>query len=431
MEVLNAVNSKVGKNYNRWNCSIFHHDEIREEILQNGIHVFNDNGHEVDIYVSGLIDASRLPTEERFCIIFMSAAISDRGSKDAPFFTGIEVGKKCNLPVVAISDPTLDIDKKLNLGWYAGNINQIDLQDKLVKIVECITSKYELKPIFVGGSGGGFAAAQLALNSAAQSFALIFNPQTDITKYHRLHVEKYLRLAFDTNVDLSSNTDEAIALFERFSINYRLGESPVNSSTKILYLQNKSDSHLVSHAKPYLAGLSGGERRYGNYFRFSFVDFVVGNWGDGHHAPPVSEIVNVIQTIKNNDIDNLKLKFSLGSEDISWNDFDKQKFFPFVVKIERSLKIELIDSLFSSAPDPEFAICLYRNNNLVFQSDYQEDRTFYVGYVDFDSMKVFLKDGFGSILEQSFNEIHIYKHRGFIYFFIKARNRFLKWLSVK
>ncbi|WP_447830431.1 hypothetical protein [Aeromonas salmonicida] len=405
MEVIDAVNSNLSKNYNKWNCNVFNHDDIKEEYLQSGIHVYKSDSQEIDVYVNGLVGASGIPVEGEFCIIVMSGAVSNRESKDAPFFSGLELAKKCNLPIVAISDPTLSIDKSLNLGWYAGNISQIDLQDRILKIVESIISKHKLKPIFVGGSGGGFAAALLAINSTIQSVAIVWNPQTDITKYHKMHVDKYVRLAFDTDIDKSNNTDEAKAILEKFSIKHKLGTTPSNSSSRILYLQNKSDWHLVKHAKPYLECLMGGERRYGNCFRFSFVDFVVGNWGVDHSAPPVDEIINAIRTVKNNNIDNFMLKFSMGAEDLAWNDFDKKKFVPFVVENNGSLDIELVDKSSSSAPDPELAICLYKDKNIVVQSSYQRSRKFDIDYVDFDSIKILLKDGFGLTSEQLYTNI--------------------------
>jgi len=229
------------KNYDTWNCSIFHHDDIRERILEDGIHVYENNGQKIDVYIKGLNGVLDFSVEERFCLIVMSGAVSDRENKEAPLFSGLELAKRCNLPIVAISDPTLDLDKTLNLSWYAGNIHQTDLQKKIVNIVESIVSTYKLKPIIVGGSGGGFAATQLAMGAAMQSVALVWNPQTDITKYVRPFVEKYIRSAFNADLDLSNGSDEAKALFENLNINYKLMESPANCSTKVLYLQNKSD----------------------------------------------------------------------------------------------------------------------------------------------------------------------------------------------
>ncbi|MEH8144831.1 heparinase II/III family protein [Aeromonas hydrophila] len=92
------------------------------------------------------------------------------------------------------------------------------------------------------------------------------------------------------------------------------------------------------------------------------------------------------------------------------DDLDKKKFVPFVVEHNGSLKIELIDNLFSSAPDPEFAISLFKNKKLIIHSGYQKNRNFYIKQVCFDSIMVSLKNGLGSVLAETFYDYHVCKN---------------------
>ena len=409
MKNITANNVSRNKNYSNWNCDVFYHDEICESVLADGIHVYKTNNSEIDIYVRGINKVLDTKPDDRLCLFVMSGAVSNRENKEAPFFSGLGLAKICDIPIIAISDPSLALNEKLNLGWYAGNTYQTDLQDSIAEIVEGIATSYKVKPILIGGSGGGFAAAQLAMKLPIPSVALVWNPQTDITQYARQHVENYLRLAFKDDIESTDSLDELESVFERLNIDYKLSHSIKNDTTRIVYLQNKADWHLSKHAKAHLERFSSVDRRSENSFRLSFINFVIGNWGNGHAAPPIEEIANAVEYIKNECIDELCLKYSDGCEATAWNEVDNKNFLPYVLDENGYIKIEVFDDTFSPAPDPEFSIYLFKNRELVFEGSYQYSRMFDVGNIVFDSIRVFIKDSFGVVSAKSFYEYNIHK----------------------
>ena len=126
---------------------------------KEGNHSFNNDGFPVDIYTSGLKNLH----QKKILVIF-SGAISKRENKSAPFFSGKNIAKTLDLPLIAISDPTLALSKSLSLSWYAGNEYFKNISVVINNLLKNIQNKYDTELLLVGGSGGGFAVLnQLSL----------------------------------------------------------------------------------------------------------------------------------------------------------------------------------------------------------------------------------------------------------------------------
>jgi hypothetical protein len=80
------------------------------------------------------------------------------------------------------------------------------------------------------------------------SIALVRNPQTDIAKYERGHVSRYLRIAFPTIAAAGSIPSDG----EQFP---SLCTNEFSDSYKgcILYLQESTDGHVKGHLAPFIA----------------------------------------------------------------------------------------------------------------------------------------------------------------------------------
>jgi pimeloyl-ACP methyl ester carboxylesterase len=145
-----------------------------------------------------------------------------------------------------ISDPTLQLDDNLILGWYTGN-EECDYTEILANLVLswCTSLALELNSVlFVGSSGGGFAALQLA-TLLPGTMAFVENPQTATTEYLDTEVEEHLRTCFPNGNPTKQKNNS------RLNIMRRMNE--YEQIPRFVYSQNLRDSfHLDHHYQPFL-----------------------------------------------------------------------------------------------------------------------------------------------------------------------------------
>jgi hypothetical protein len=150
--------------------------------------------------------------------------------------------------------------------------------------------------IFFGGSGGGFASLYYSAG-VPDSIALVWNPQTSITRYNPLHVAEYSGAAFG----LESH-EAAVAqlgsLIEADLIERYAG----GRDNKILYLQNNTDGHVVIHMRPFLESLGAdmAPLQKGAKINAVVADNVwlyLDNWGEGHVPPAPARLTGLLNAI--------------------------------------------------------------------------------------------------------------------------------------
>lgn len=164
--------------------------------------------------------------------------------EQSPRFERVRSLRNEGLSFCAIADPTIDLADELNLGWYVGH-NSFDLRPSIQQFIdELIAVLSPSQVIFVGGSGGGFAAMQLSALIPG-SLAFVTDPQVIIPKYYAGHVARLLRHAFD-----DFTVDAAMGEFgERLSVveAYRV-QRPDNF---LYYCQHRGDEfHAENHLEP-------------------------------------------------------------------------------------------------------------------------------------------------------------------------------------
>ena len=195
-----------------------------------------------------------------------------------PFLSGQSVSKHLNCSKLSISDPSLYLSEKLNLSWYAGNIHQPHLLSDIAGIIKKTAQSLDAsRIILLGGSGGGFAAINLA-SRLPHATAIAMNPQTDILRYHPAHVSNYVEEAWFGNRQL----------FLRHGV-HNLAAALHNSVTKpnVLYLQNENDDfHVKNHLEKFMNELSN--------FRF---ELLLEPWEDGHTPPPKELIADTVKRV--------------------------------------------------------------------------------------------------------------------------------------
>ena len=145
-----------------------------------GVHViWLSPATHLDVLVVGdLHDA----TADRAVPVFLSGAVTGRNGASGPFFSGLGVMSEVGGPYLCLSDPTLDHDSELALGWYTGLPGE-GVREALAHLLATVHSRLGREVLLVGGSGGGFAALSLAEVTSVPTSVFVWNPQTDILRY--------------------------------------------------------------------------------------------------------------------------------------------------------------------------------------------------------------------------------------------------------
>lgn len=196
-----------------------------------------------------------------------------------PYFTGATLAaRKANR--ILVSDPSLS--ENVLLGWFAGSraSTQAHITEFVLKLVNLAGARHV---IFFGGSGGGFAALNLA-RLCPSSTALVANPQTDILRFYPRWWEPYARHCWGASGGQQDAADaiRANVVHDMVDI-YRRARPDVD----VVYMQNSNDDfHLENHLHPFMEA-TGGRR----------VRLIQGDWGPGHSRPPREEIVAVLDEI--------------------------------------------------------------------------------------------------------------------------------------
>lgn len=252
-----------------------------DQDIANGLYHFIGEGGYLDFLLGGM---EKIGTSSAALVCF-SGALSSREGTSAPFFSGLEMAKRLDIPVISVSDPTLGRSHELSLGWYAGHDSFIDLPNRIASLLDSFVERTGVRLILMGGSGGGFASLLvLSLLQTSHASAFVWNPQTSLARYAIRPVKRFLDVAFPALAD-SSDVKKALDIS---GVLYNL-DSCVPAMTgkrHILYLQNKSDWHTKAHALPFLKQFGAGVKVSEEVFSFNtHLAYWEGDWGDGHVAP--------------------------------------------------------------------------------------------------------------------------------------------------
>lgn len=266
-----------------------------EFVFENCIYQFNYNGQNIDFLIDG---AERYKSQDDILVCF-NAAVSPRNKRSAPFFSGLRIAKKLNMPIIAISDPSLALNFNIALSWYAGNNQANELTKFLAKALDRISILMDSKLVLFGGSGGGFAALSIIPYMKERAYAAVWNPQTSISQYDYSSVAKYLSICFNKKVSHTNVYNE----LEDTGIVHDLIDLYKNcelNGSQILYLQNLGDkNHITNHAIPFMSELKAKEYKNGVYHSPKGITFWLNNWGDGHIVPNTEIILSALSGISN------------------------------------------------------------------------------------------------------------------------------------
>lgn len=286
------------KDLSQWGMPVYQHETIQDAVNNgfalDGIYQISlEDRCVLDVLVQNIGEISG----SRSVLIGLNGAVTQRETKKGPFFSGTSITKEIGVPSISISDPTLDIDGKVGLAWYAGNETVPDLPARIAAIINGFAEKHEVRPILFGGSGAGFAALSISSYLNVFHTAVVWNPQTRIVKYFARFVERYVKSAFPklwskmyTRSALPRNNPEPFlaSLLDRSGISHSLDAKHANQLGQVLFLQNRDDWHVGTHAEPFLQQFGIWRRKGPDSFMAANANFgaVFGDWGEGHAAPP-------------------------------------------------------------------------------------------------------------------------------------------------
>jgi|LSQX01.1.fsa_nt_gb hypothetical protein len=279
--------------------------DLSPDINRDGVHQITvDVNSSIDVLLQGVEGKQE---HQKTALICFGGAVFNRIKKTGPFFSGTNIAKNLNVPLIAIADPTLSAFN-VNLAWYAGNESFLSFQITLSKLIEELTKQLSFDNVIMfGGSGGGFAClVQAKLLKDLSCKVFVWNPQTSITKYFLAHVGNYIKKTFPKAINKinSGNRESAYKqVLDQSSIINSLTVDELSPNSELVYLQNLSDDHTERHLFPFM------NLRKNNWERFGVSSFslnspktsvYIGHWGEGHAVPPTEYIYFVLKGFLNN-----------------------------------------------------------------------------------------------------------------------------------
>lgn len=280
---------------------------IAEPWIENpsdGLYHFTEKTLQVDLLLTGMEKLQKSPV----VLVCFSGAISSRIGKSAPFFSGTGIAKRLDVPIISVADPTLSLSHELSLSWYLGNHEVHELPSRISKLLDVFAEVTGARLILFGGSGGGFASLLiLSLLKSANASAFVCNPQITISNYPAPLVKRFLTIAFPcvpTSEDLRNWLDTTGVPHD---LNYH--DLLLTTKKSILYIQNKSDSHTESHARPFLENFKLRKKISAEVVKCSKnIAYWEGSWGVGHVVPPLHVIESALkQLLFTNDVSSVAL----------------------------------------------------------------------------------------------------------------------------
>lgn len=242
-----------------------------------------------DLASAGVLDAALLTADSDTLVVTFHGSL-DRSKYRIPRFERARTTEVHGTSCLYWADPSLWLDDSLALAAYtgAGSINLLSmLAERSADVARLVGAN---RIIFTGSSGGGFAALQTSALIDA-STALVFNPQTEISRYWQTVQRKYLEVChpevlpgsaadFDFSYDWSESLDDRFSAVRRYS-------RPTEN--KVLYWTNTNDWHHARHFRPFRNAVQAdgdhGQRLTTHSYKGE----------KGHHTPSASMFTRALE----------------------------------------------------------------------------------------------------------------------------------------
>ncbi|WP_312179408.1 hypothetical protein [Arthrobacter sp.] len=181
--------------------------------------------------------------ESEVLVVSLHGAL-DRSKYAVPRFERFRTLSDTPYSTLYLSDPALALSPLLRLAWYVGYDEQDTVRACVSWIQRAALACRGQRILVTGSSGGGFGALQIT-SLIRDSLALVFQPQTVISRYYSGYVDEFARQCFPK---LGASWENALGA--RVSA---LGLGNVPRPQQIRYVQNRNDlSHYRRHFEPFL-----------------------------------------------------------------------------------------------------------------------------------------------------------------------------------
>lgn len=260
-----------------------------------------------DYYLDVLFQGNGVYEKSDYVLVSFGGAISNRNKKIPPFYTCMNLSKEVDLPLISISDPSLNLSDDFSLGWYAGNQYQRGLPYDLAEFFDDFIKKTGKKIIFIGGSGGGFAILSIhdLMKDENNSLSIVWNPQTNIIDYSLGHANRYLKASFS---DYEEGDRDCASSFLKDNVRCEIFRN--DNKKTIIFMDGYDHNHLRLHLKPWL-GDRVQLKKDGNFLIYDNLVVYIGDWGVGHTPPPKDYLCFTVKKAIENRINDIiwKLNF--------------------------------------------------------------------------------------------------------------------------
>lgn len=258
---------------------------------RDGIYRVGSDKKPLDLLLEGMPGAHN----SKFTLVFFGGAVERKG-KVGPFFSGRGIAKALGMPLISISDPALELEENLRIGWYSGYRGYSHLPKRISNVLNLYSAARETQLLLIGGSAGGFGILNVMQHMKNDAKALIWNPQTRVTSYHRRHVSDYVGAITGRNQPLLSQE------FSQRILDKTGLETDVTRANAagggVLYCQNISDQHVKVHLEPYMAhGKWQDVTRDVKICPDRNATVCLANWGEGHAPLPKDTLISSIKSI--------------------------------------------------------------------------------------------------------------------------------------
>lgn len=211
-------------------------------------------GRSIDFY------ANLAPADELYVSLHGAIPV---GKLRYPTFWRIKSLTELAPSFLAFADPTLQLSDKaeFGLGWYIGGTGW----DPLDQIGELVRQAMEhtgaTRVMFLGGSGGGFAALRIATRFPG-SIAFVQDPQTAVAAYHIGHQKRLVEAGWP-----GQPLPKVLAQYpERFDLLHLYRQT--DPANYIYYRQSAIDTHVEKHYEPFMAAVADTMGMREGRFRF-------------------------------------------------------------------------------------------------------------------------------------------------------------------
>lgn len=195
-----------------------------------------------------------------------------------PRFEWLNSLRKLGYNVIAFGDPTMDLTPSMEGGWWLGT-RLTDVVPQMAAIIDRAAEQLGVRHVILAGSSmGGFGALQLGAFVPSATVA-VFNPQTDLRRYHATRVARgAMGAVFGEDGEPEEHRVDVLARYAR------MGAVP----SRIRYVTNTGDAHHIeAHYEPFAAALA-------NLGHATAIERSHRDDGPGHVKIPREAFVSVI-----------------------------------------------------------------------------------------------------------------------------------------